>query len=341
MGKISVGILGATGAVGQTYVKLLENHPLFEIVSLTASPKWEGISYGEALKDRQREDFSEKTLATVMEPAAPHPLIFSALNNEDGEALELELASQGSAVFSHASIHRKSSDIPMIIPEINGEHLALIPTQQKIRGWDKGFLVAKPNCTLQSFLLPLFPLHQKYQLKQAVITTLQSMSGAGARFELEGNVLPFIEGEEVKTEQEPLKILGKLEQGKIFPAERMTFSSHCNRVPVCSGHLACVSAQFEKPVDLESVYHELDSFPSLSLPSAPQKPLHIFEDVNRPQPLLDKDLEGGMSVAIGRLRTCAVFDLRFTALSHNLVRGAAGGSILCAELALQKGYLHG
>jgi aspartate-semialdehyde dehydrogenase len=341
MGKISVGILGATGAVGQTFVKLLENHPIFEIVSLTASSKWEGSSYGEALKGRQRESFSKKTLATTMKSAAPLPIIFSALSSEDGEALELELARRGSAVFSHASIHRNRSDIPMIIPEINGEHLALIPTQQKNRGWEKGFIVVKPNCTLQSFLLPLFPLHQKFQLKEAVITTLQSTSGAGGGFELEGNILPYIAGEEEKTEQEPLKILGKLEKEAILPAQGVTFSSHCNRVPVCSGHLACVSAKFEKAVDVETACQVLHSFPSLSLPSAPRKPLHYMEDHNRPQPLLDKDVEGGMSVAIGRLRTCTVFDLRFTALSHNLVRGAAGGSILCAELAHQKGYLHG
>ena len=184
-------------------------------------------------------------------------------------------------------------------------------------------------------------MHQMLTLKQAVITTLQSTSGAGANFELGGNILPYIVGEEEKTEQEPLKILGSLESGKVRLAQGITFSSHCNRVPVYSGHLACVSASFEQPVDLKKIRKALDSFTSLSLPSAPKKPLHYLDDLNRPQPLLDKNLEGGMSVIIGRLRSCNVFDLRFTALSHNLVRGAAGGSILCAELAHQKGYIHG
>ena len=341
MGKISVGVLGATGAVGQTYVKLLENHPLFEIALLSSSPKWEGHTYEEALRGRERESFSKRTLAAVLEQAFPLPIIFSALCNEEGEALELELAARGSAVFSHASIHRTAKDIPMIIPEINSTHLELIPKQQKNRGWKKGFIVVKPNCTLQSFLLPLFPLHQMFKLKQAVITTLQSLSGAGASFELEGNILPYIAGEEEKTEQEPLKILGKLERGEILPVKGVIFSSHCNRVPVSSGHLACVSASFEKPIDAESARLAFDNFSSLPLPSAPQKPLRYLEDLNHPQPLHDKDLEGGMSVAIGRLRSCNIFDLRFTALSHNLVRGAAGGSILCAELAHQKGYIHG
>ena len=341
MSKIPVGILGATGAVGQTYVKLLENHPLFEIASLSASSKWDGHSYRRALQGRMRESFSEKTLEQPLNAVDSLPVIFSALSNEDAEEIEELLAAQGSAVFSHASFHRAASDIPMIIPEINPDHLTLIPVQQKKRGWKKGFIVVKPNCSLQSFLLPLFPLHERFQLKQALVTTMQSTSGAGGAFELKRNIIPHIEGEEEKSETEPLKILGRMQEGKIVPPSGIVFSTHCNRVPVCHGHLACVSASFEKPIDEDNVRQLWDSFSSLSLPSAPKKPLHYLEDCDRPQPLLDKDLEGGMSIALGRLRKCSIFDLRFTALSHNLIRGAAGGSILCAELAHQKGYFNG
>jgi len=341
MSKIPVGILGATGAVGQTYVKLLESHPFFEIALLSASTRWEGSSYREALQGRFRESFAEETLERRLQPMQALPIIFSALGNEDAEKVEEGFAAQGSAVFSHASIHRTASDIPMIIPEINPGHFSLIAVQQKNRQWNRGFIVVKPNCTLQSFLLPLFPLHQAFGLKQALVTTMQSTSGAGGSFELERNIIPHIKGEEEKSESEPLKILGKIHEGKVVPATEIVFSSHCNRVPVCHGHLACVSASFEKPLDEESIRSIWDSFSGLSLPSSPKKPLHYFEDCDRPQPLLDGYLEGGMSIAIGRLRKCSIFDVRFTGLSHNLIRGAAGGSILCAELAYQKGLIHG
>lgn len=339
MSKIPVGILGATGAVGQMYARLLENHPLFEIAAISASPKWEGKPFKQALSDRMRFSLSEKTLNFPLKPMSPLPVIFSALRDQVAQSIEYQLASQGSAVFSHASIHRKADDIPLVIPEINPSHLALIPFQQKKRKW-KGFIVAKPNCTLQSFLLPLFPLHQSFELKQALITTMQSISGAGGTFVLEKNILPYIEGEEEKSETEPLKILGALKDGKINPAS-ITFSAHCNRVPVSEGHLACISATFAKPINEEKVRLLWKNFPTLSLPSAPKKPFHYFEEKNRPQPLLDKDLEKGMGIAIGRLRTCSIFDLRFTALSHNLIRGASGGSLLSAELAYQEGYLDG
>lgn len=333
MSKIPVGIIGATGVVGQTYVYLLKDHPLFEIVSLSASPKWEGKTYREALTGRLHKTLSEKVLNLPLEPMKPLPLIFSATPSSVAASLEFPLAKQGSAVFSHASIHRTVSDIPMIIPEINADHLSLIPLQQKQRGW-KGFLVVKPNCTLQSFLLPLFPLHCAFGLKQVSVTTMQSTSGAGSSFQLDRNILPYIEGEEEKSETEPLKILGLLKN-------QVAFSVHCNRVPICEGHLACVSASFQKPLEEKSVRQLWDDFSGLDLPSAPRKPLHYFDESDRPQPLLDKDVGGGMTVALGRLRKCSIFDLRFTALSHNLIRGAAGGNLLCAELAYQKGYIHG
>jgi len=233
----------------------------------------------------------------------------------------------------------------MIIPEVNPDHLSLIPYQRQLRGWKTGCLVVKPNCTLQSFLLPLFPLHRKFKLKQVMVTTMQSMSGAGTGFDLEKNIIPYIEGEEEKSEVEPLKILGSLKENQITVPQNIQFSSHCNRVPVYEGHLACIAASFEKPIPREDVLHLWETFrglpQTLNLPSAPKKPLHYYSEIDRPQPAYDKNLENGMSIALGRLRECSIFDLRFTALSHNLIRGAAGGSILSAELALKQGFIHG
>lgn len=348
MTKLSVGVLGASGSVGQSYVKLLENHPLFEITALAASTKWDGYSYKHALEGRMHESFSEKTLGRVLSPKrnfSECQIIFSALRDEESIEVEEMYAERGLAVFSHASSHRRASDIPMIIPEINPDHLDLIPFQRQKRGWKTGCIIVKPNCTLQSFLLPLFPLHQKFHLKDVVITTMQSTSGGGAGFELEKNIIPYIEGEEEKTEKEPLKILGSLKENKIVDAQGVKFSSHCNRVPVYEGHLACVSASFEKSLTRGEVLHSWEVFrglpQKLNLFSAPLKPLHYFTENDRPQPYYDKNIEKGMSISLGRLRECSVFDLRFTALSHNLMRGAAGGSILSAELALKQGFING
>ncbi len=332
MSKIPVGVLGATGLVGQTYVRLLENHPLFEIALLCASPKWEGRPYREALKSTE-QNFSSNILNMKLKNPHPLPIVFSAVKSSIAKSLEFPLAKQGAAVFSHASIHRMAFDIPLLIPEINPDHLSLLDFQRKNRGW-KGFIVVKPNCAVQSFLLPLYPLHQLYGLKQVSVTTMQSTSGAGKGFDLKDNILPYIQGEEEKLETEPHKILG-------CPKEQIAFSIHSNRVPVAQGHLACVFAAFDKPVDLEEAKNVWHHFPSPDLFSAPKRPLYYFDAKDRPQPLLDKGVGNGMSIALGRLRTCAIFDLRFTALSHNLIRGAAGGNVLNAELAQQKGYICG
>jgi len=333
MSRIPVGILGASGLVGQAYAHLLEHHPLFEIALLSASPKWEGKTYGEALLGPPYRALSKDTLNMVLQPARPLPVLFSAIESSVAQSLEFPLAEQGAAVFSHASIHRLVSDIPLMIPEINPDHLSLIHTQRKKRGW-KGFIVVKPNCTLQSVLLPLYPLHQLYGLKKVIVTTMQAISGAGRDFSLKNNIFPYIEGEEEKLETEPHKILS-------CPKEQMIFSVHSNRVPIYEGHLACISAGFEKSVDVKEVRNIWKHFPSPNLFSAPKRPFYYLDMQNRPQPLLDTGVGNGMSIALGRLRRCSIFDLRFTALSHNLIRGAAGGHLLNAELAVQKGYIRG
>lgn len=343
--KIPVGVLGATGRIGQAYVKLLQAHPSFELVALSGSPKWNHHSYREAVSGRSFESFSEKALNFSLSPIDDFPdcsVIFSALENQEAARYDPFFAKKGATVFSHASIHRKADDVPMIIPEINPEHLDLLPIQQQKRQW-KGALIVKPNCTLQSFLLPLYPLHCAFNLKQVVVTTLQSTSGGGSQFELEGNIIPHIQEEEEKTETEPLKILGTFEKGEVLPAQGILFSSHCNRVPVVEGHLACITASFEKPVSLKEVLHLWENFvglpQTLKLPLAPETPIRYLSSLDRPQPL--HDLEEGMCVSVGRLRGCSVFDIRFTALSHNLIRGGAGGHLLNAELALALGKIHG
>ncbi len=345
--KIPIGILGATGCVGQTYVKLLEEHPLFEICYLSASSKWKGHTYLEAIQNNAYYFFSEKMLKIKLFSLDEIPshveLLFSAFKDEEAKKKELLLASMGFAVFSSGSHFRKDLDIPLIIPEINPDHLALIPVQRKNRKWKKGCLIAKPNCTLQSFLLPLFPLHCRFKLKKGIVTTMQSVSGQGRGFKLEKNIIPHIEGEEEKIENEPLKILGKFHQNKITLFKKPLFAVHSNRVPVSEGHLVCVSASFEEKPTLEEVVDLWDHFRALpqekTLFSAPKNPILYKKEKDRPQPALDKGEGGGMSVTVGRLRKCPFFDIRFTALSHNLIRGAAGGGILSAELTLSEGYI--
>ena len=333
MKKIPVGILGATGVVGQTYVRLLQEHPLFEIAYLSASPKWQGKTYREALSGDSSHPFSEKILNLKLRALEPAPVIFSAIKGSLAPPLEFALAKEGCAIFSHSAPLRTEDDIPVIIPEINADHLSLIDFQRKKRGW-KGFIAVKPNCTVQSFLLPLYPLHQAYTLKKVCVTTMQATSGGGRECQLEQNILPYIQGEEEKSETEPLKILG-------CSNEQIAFSVHSNRVPVFEGHLACVSATFERPTEIKEVRKIWEEFSPITLSRAPKSPLRYFNEEDRPQPLLDKNVGEGMSVALGRLRKCSIFDLRFVALSHNLIRGAAGGSLLVAELAKQMGYLHG
>lgn len=366
MKKLKVGILGATGMVGQKYISLLENHPWFEVVYVAASPRSAGKKYFEAVmgKWQMNKEIPLNVRDLIVEDAnivnkanGKVDFVFSALELEKEEIkkLENEYAKNNIVVVSNCSAHRHTKDVPMLIPEINSNHLDLINVQKKNHGYDKGFVLVKPNCSLQSYLTPMHALEKKgYKIKRAIITTMQAVSGAGypgvASLDMIDNVVPYIGGEEEKSEIEPQKILGKinLETGEIEYDKSIAISAHCNRVPVHDGHTACVSIEFDKDVikkiptkeEIIKIWSEFTSIPQeLELPFAPIKPIHYIKEDNRPQPKKDRDIDKAMAISIGRLRKCNVFDYRFVGLSHNTVRGAAGGGILNAELLYKKGYL--
>ena len=362
-GKIKVGVLGATGMVGQRYIKLLEDHPWFEVTYVAASPRSAGQLYKDAVKNRwligenipsgvadlmvEDANLAEKALGKCQ-------FVFSALElpkKEDIKNLEAAYAAEGIPVVSNASANRWTEDVPMLVPEINFSHLDVIEAQKKHHGWDKGFIAVKPNCSLQTYMMPIFALQQAgYPIKRMIVTTLQATSGAGypgvPSFDMIDNIVPFIGGEEEKTEKECLKILGKVVDGKIENASGPIVSSTCTRVPVIDGHTACVSLEFDLPDDkkpsleeIERVWTSFSSLPQeLKLPSAPEHPIVVRHEENRPQPRRDRDTEKGMACVIGRLRPCNVFDVKFVALSHNTKRGAALGGILNAELLKAKGF---
>jgi len=358
--KINVGVLGATGMVGQNYLRLLQNHPWFEVVYLAASPNSAGKRYAEAVAGRwhMSENIPEKYRDMIIEDAGQIDrasgqcsLVFSAveLDKKAILALESEYAARGLAVVSNNSAHRGTEDVPVMVPEINPQHLEIIPQQQKQRGWNKGFLVVKPNCSIQSYMLPIYALIQAgYPIEKMIVTTLQALSGAGypgpAAIDLVDNIIPFISGEEEKSEIEPKKILGKIVNGKIVADESIKISAHCNRVAATDGHTACASIQFagKKPEmeEIVRIWKKFSALPQeLKLPSAPLPPIIYRDEPDRPQPRRDRDAGNGMAVTVGRLRKCNVFDYRFVGLHHNTVRGAAGGSILTAELLVAKGYV--
>ncbi len=361
MEKIPVGILGATGMVGQQYIRLLADHPWFRVAYVAASPQSAGKKYRDALRSgwivdgEMLADVAElivHDVADVAAAAAECKLVFSAFEMPEKEAIraaEDSYAAAGMPVFSNASAHRGTSDVPMIIAEINPHHLDIIPAQQKARGWKSGFIVVKPNCSIQSYLTPLFALMQAgYEIDKIAVTTMQAVSGAGypgvSSLDMIDNVVPYIGGEEEKTEQEPLKILGSMAEGKFVSHTGLAITAQCNRVPVIDGHTACVNLSFKgkKPTieEIKSIWAKFTAEPqALDLPFAPKQPIIYREEQNRPQPKRDRDADKGMAVSIGRLRPCPVFDYKFVALSHNTVRGAAGGGILSAELAYKKGYL--
>ena len=360
MKKLRAGILGATGMVGQQYIRLLENHPWFEVSYVAASPNSAGKKYSEAVKGRWQMasgiPASVKGLivqdANLVEKAIGKcDFVFSALEMDKQliMALEEAYAKADIPVVSNASAHRHNSDVPMLIPEINPNHLEIIPIQKKNRGFKKGFIVVKPNCSLQSYITPLYALEKAgYKISKVILTTMQAVSGAGypgvASLDIVDNIVPFIGGEEEKSEREPQKILGKIENGKFVYDESIKISAHCNRVPVIDGHTACVSLQFanKKPTKEEilKIWKDFKAEPQqLKLPFAPEHPIIYREEENRPQPRKDRDVDKAMAVVVGRLRECKVFDYRFVGLSHNTVRGAAGGGILNAELLKAKGYL--
>lgn len=347
MRKWRVGILGATGSVGQCYLQLLVDHPLFEVTFLAASSS--APTLAEALKQRS---LSPGTLPPHLLALPVHKIdafeaaacdfVFSAVDKETAARYETRYAESGIPVLSNASAHRMDPDVPLLIPEINASHLDVIPAQRRARGWSRGFIVAKPNCSLQSYLLPLYPLHAAFQVTKIFLTTLQAVSGAGtpgpSSLEMLDNLIPYIPEEEEKSEREPLKVLGSLQNGTIVPATEIALSAHCNRVPVRDGHTACVSVAFAKKPSLEAIIAAWRGFEGLSLPSAPARPVLYREEPDRPQPRLDRDAAGGMAVTVGRLRTCPLLDVRFVALSHNLLRGAAKGNLLTAELLATRGY---
>ncbi len=358
--KINVGVLGATGMVGQNFIRLLDGHPWFEVTYLAASPNSAGKTYAEAVAGRWHmttgiparvRDLAVHDAAAIDEAVGQCRIVFSAVQMDKQGILATEeaYAARGFAVVSNNSAHRMTPDVPMLAPEINHAHLDIIPQQRKQRGWDKGCLVVKPNCSIQSYMLPLHAiLKAGYVVDRIILSTLQAVSGAGypgpASIDLIDNVLPNLAGEEDKSETEPLKILGKVEGGKIVPMEGLKISAHCNRVPVSDGHTACVSLGFagKKPAADEIIraWREFSSVPQeLGLPSAPVPPIIYRDEPDRPQPRTDRDAGNGMAVTVGRLRPCNVFDYRFVGLHHNTVRGAAGGSILAAELLVAKGYL--
>jgi aspartate-semialdehyde dehydrogenase len=361
MNKIKVGVLGATGMVGQNYIRLLDNHPWFEVKYVAASPNSAGKRYEEAVAGRWHMQTAIPNgigslivgdANLIAEAQGKCSLVFSAVEMDKAAVAELELgyASNGFAVVSNNSAHRFTEDVPMVIPEVNPHHLDIIHSQRKKRGWDKGLIVVKSNCSIQSYMTPLYALLQAgYKVGKMIVTTLQAVSGAGypgpSAIDLIDNIVPFIKGEEEKSEVEPLKILGRIENGAILNDASIKISAHCNRVPVTHGHTACVSLEFSdtKPEfdEILRIWREFRAVPqNHDLPFAPKRPIIYREEMDRPQPQKDRDDDKAMAVIVGRLRKCNVFDIRFTGLHHNTVRGAAGGAILTAELLKVQGYLN-
>ena len=347
--------------VGQNYIRLLENHPWFEVSYIAASENSKGMKYTDAVKGRWHmgsdipagvKDIVVEDVGDISHAVGKCQFIFSAFEVSDKNLIketENNYAKAGIPVVSNASAHRWTADVPMIIPEINHEHLEMIPIQQKNHGWEKGFVLVKPNCSLQSYITPVYALMRAgFEVKKLLITTMQAVSGAGypgvPSLDIVDNLVPYIGGEEEKTEKEPLKVFGKIENGACVNFDDLKISAHCNRVPVIDGHTACVSMLFgdKKPTKEEilKIWREFKSLPQeLDLPFAQAQPIIYREEENRPQPRKDRDIDKAMAVSVGRLRECNVFDFKFVGLSHNTVRGAAGGGILNAELLFKKGYI--
>lgn len=356
MKRIRVGVLGATGMAGQRYVQLLADHPWFELTWLAASPRSAGKPYAEAVAGRWHvggevpagaAGLVVQGVGQVRASARKADLVFSAVSGEVARQVEMRYAAAGLAVVSNASAHRGEPDVPVVIPEVNPEHLRVIPVQRRRRGFDKGFVVAKPNCSLQSYLAPLHALDGPYGVERVVVTTMQALSGAGhpgvSGLDVLDNVVPWIPGEEEKTEREPLKILGSVGRDGLRPRKGLVIAAHCNRVPTLDGHLACVSVGFRRKPSrkaIEAAWRDFTGVPQrLGLPSAPAPAIVVRPEPDRPQPRLDRDAGAGMAVTVGRLRPCPVLDWRFVGLSHNTLRGAAGGGVLIAELLAAEGWL--
>ena len=355
--KLRVGILGATGMVGQRFIALLENHPWYEVVTVAASPRSAGKTYEEAVGGRWKmttpmpEGVKNLVVANVNEVekvAASVDFVFSAvdMSKEEIKAIEDAYAKTETPVVSNNSAHRWTKDVPMVVPEINPEHFDVIEAQKKRLGTTRGFVAVKPNCSIQSYA-PVLTAWKEFEPIEVVATTYQAISGAGKNFkdwpEMVENIIPYIGGEEEKSEQEPLRIWGKVVDGEIMKAEGPVITTQCIRVPVLNGHTAAVFVRFAKKPTKEQLIEKMVNFKGLpqelELPSAPKQFIQYLEEDNRPQVNLDVDYENGMGVSVGRLREDKVYDFKFVGLSHNTVRGAAGGAILCAETLTAKGYI--
>ncbi len=348
MNKIKVAILGATGAVGQRFVQLLDGHPWFEVTALTGSDRTTGQTYAEGCRWILAEPMPEyaKTMKIVpTEPGFEAALAFSALPADTAREAEPTLAAAGYAVCSNASAHRMWPDVPLLIPEVNPDHTALVGIQKERRGW-KGFIVTNPNCTSTGLTIAFKALQDAFGLRRAFVVSLQALSGAGypgvASLDIMDNVVPFIPGEEEKVETEPQKMLGRLNGGGIDPAP-VKISAHTNRVAVTDGHMVCASVEFERAVTPAEAAQALAEFqaPALvqSLPSAPHCVIEVRDEADRPQPRRDRGAGGGMTTVVGRVREDPLFHVKFVCLSHNTIRGAAGGAILNGELLVAQGWV--
>ena len=355
--KLKVGILGGTGMVGQRFIALLENHPWFEVTTIAASPRSAGKTYEEAVGDRWKMDTpmpeAVKKLIVhnvneVEEVASTVDFVFSAvdMSKEEIKAIEEAYAKTETPVVSNNSAHRWTPDVPMVVPEINPEHFDVIEFQKKRLGTTRGFVAVKPNCSIQSYA-PVLTAWKEFEPYEVVATTYQAISGAGKTFkdwpEMVENIIPYIGGEEEKSEQEPLRIWGKIENGVIVKADDVKITCQCIRVPVLNGHTAAVFVKFRKNPTKEQLVEKLVNFKGLpqelDLPSAPKQFIQVMEEDNRPQVQLDVNYENGMGISVGRIREDSIYDWKFIGLSHNTVRGAAGGAVLCAETLKAKGYI--
>ena len=357
--KLKVGILGGTGMVGQRFISLLENHPWFEVVTIAASPRSAGKTYAEAVGDRWKMDtpmpeavknIIVHNVNEVEEVASTVDFVFSAVDmtKDEIKAIEEAYAKTETPVVSNNSAHRWTPDVPMVVPEINPDHMKVIDFQKKRLGTTRGFVAVKPNCSIQSYA-PVLTAWKEFEPYEVVATTYQAISGAGKTFkdwpEMVGNIIPFIGGEEEKSEKEPLRIWGHIDEskGEIVPATSPVITCQCIRVPVLNGHTAAVFVKFKKQPTKEQLIQKLVEFKGvpqeLELPSAPKQFIQYMEEDNRPQVALDVDFENGMGISVGRIREDSVYDWKFVGLSHNTVRGAAGGAVLCAELLTKQGYI--
>ncbi len=358
MEKFKVGIIGGTGMVGQRFVTLMENHPWFQLTVIAASARSAGKTYEEAVGPRWAMDTpipEEAKHLVVMNAeddieaiAAQVDFVFSAVDmkKEEIKALEERYAKAECPVVSNNSAHRWTDDVPMVIPEVNPEHIHVIPAQRKRLGTSRGFIAVKSNCSIQSYVPALSPLRD-FGIEKILVCTYQAISGAGKTFatwpEMVDNLIPYIGGEEEKSEQEPLKVWGKVENGVIVKADAPMITAQCLRVPVSNGHMAAVFVTFREKPDMEKIKELWASYQGrpqeLKLPTAPKQFLNYFEEPDRPQTGLDRDMEGGMAVSIGRLRPDTQYDYKFVSLSHNTLRGAAGGAVLLAELLCAENYI--